>query len=613
MSPHPETKSYDNRVAAPLARLWPWVIQTGRFNRRAGLAPRTFAFRPDPRGGSRVFGEEPILGLRMKYEERPFEWVRHAWFEVERVFSSGTLHWLKLRSEFREENGATAVRNSIHFLARNAVASWLTRLVFDRRIAPGFTATYRELEASLGRAVAPVDPFRPAREAAPAEREALRAKLAALGAGSALADGLARFLLTADDGDLAKIRPWRFARQHGFDRGEVLSVFLKGVRAGLFELGWNLLCPSCRGPKDGTETLSDLKREGHCPSCNIDFTANFDESVELNFTPHESLRKVERQVYCTGGPGATAHVWFQVRLRGPRRLALDLEPGMYRLVGLPGAGSRLLHVDAGAEGRLVTARFPEPGAADLAVAPGRVEFQLEGGSTDAELLVRLERAEWLDDIVTAADAAAHQGFRELFSSEVLRPGQELALKSVTILFTDLKDSTRFYNEHGDPRAFAAVNRHFDVLLAAVRASDGAVVKTIGDAVMAVFTLPERGVEAAFRMLAGMAELNRRSGATPLLVKLGLHTGPALAVTLNERLDYFGQTVNLAARTEGVGRGNELILSRTLYDREAVRAFLDGSGARVEAVETKLKGFEDTVSLMRVVPTEASLRRYTAAP
>ena len=113
-------------------------------------------------------------------------------------------------------------------------------------------------------------------------------------------------------------------------------------------------------------------------------------------------------------------------------------------------------------------------------------------TTDAEQLVMLERMAWTDQATTAAEVTALQMFRDLFSSEALRPGEQISVGTLTVLFTDLRDSTKLYREIGDATAFGRVMNHFDVLRKAIAEHDGAIVKTIGDAVMAVFRTPPSG-------------------------------------------------------------------------------------------------------------------------
>src|SRR5437879_317362 len=191
-------------------------------------------------------------------------------------------------------------------------------------------------------------------------------------------------------------------------------------------------------------------------------------------------------------------------------------------------------------------------------------------------------------------------FRDLFATEALRRGEQISVGTLTVLFTDLRNSTRLYREIGDATAFGRVMNHFDVLKNAIAEHDGALVKTIGDAVMAVFRRPANAVRAMLEAQQRLA--NPPDGLLPLTLKAGLHTGPCIAVTLNDRLDYFGSTVNLDARLEGQSTGADVVISDAVYSDPEVRKLLSDPSNDLAAsrFEMTLKGFdEETFELWRV--------------
>jgi class 3 adenylate cyclase len=165
----------------------------------------------------------------------------------------------------------------------------------------------------------------------------------------------------------------------------------------------------------------------------------------------------------------------------------------------------------------------------------------------------------------------------------------MAVGSLTVVFTDLRDSTRLYRQVGDAPAFGSVAGHFDVLRDAVADAGGAVVKTIGDAVMAVFRRPAAGVTA---LLAAQTELAAADRAQPLHLKVGMHAGPCLAVTLNERLDYFGSTVNAAARIVGLSSGADVVVSGAVRCDPEVAELVDAGAVTAEREDAPLKGFDE---------------------
>jgi class 3 adenylate cyclase len=229
-----------------------------------------------------------------------------------------------------------------------------------------------------------------------------------------------------------------------------------------------------------------------------------------------------------------------------------------------------------------------------------------------EQIILLEQTDWSDQASTAAVVTSLQAFRDLFSSEALRPGESISVASMTILFTDLKGSTALYRTIGDAPAFGRVMDHFDLLRAGVARNEGALIKTIGDSIMAVFPDPANAVAAALDIQEGFAAYNATHGDHPLVLKMGLHQGPCIAVTLNERLDYFGSVVNIAARLAGQSAGGDLVLSEAVATDPAVARLLRSRRVRVEPFTATLKGFAEAFMLRRVWPVAASAAPVVAA-
>jgi class 3 adenylate cyclase len=225
-------------------------------------------------------------------------------------------------------------------------------------------------------------------------------------------------------------------------------------------------------------------------------------------------------------------------------------------------------------------------------------------ATDRAHLAIVEHLAWSDQSTTAAEVTSLQLFRDLFSREVLRPGEQISVGSMTVVFTDLKNSTQLYQDIGDAPAFGRVLTHFEILKAAVAAEDGAIVKTMGDAIMAVFPRPVAALRAmlhAQNHLARPQDFSLPQGVSvppsslkPLALKAGIHCGPCLAINQNERLDYFGTTVNTTARLCALCTGADLVLSNSAHADGEVASHLAAldSGAKAISERVTLKGFGD---------------------
>ena len=224
----------------------------------------------------------------------------------------------------------------------------------------------------------------------------------------------------------------------------------------------------------------------------------------------------------------------------------------------------------------------------MKLAPGPVRIALDNRAKRRALPgVWLGSAEFHElmgkrrPFLTATRVFSNQTFRELYRNGTLDSEQRFTITSLTILFTDLRGSTALYDRVGDLAAYDLVRSHFGAVIAAVSAEGGAVVKTIGDAVMATFSSPERAVRAALRMRAAMHEINQSRGAEDLALNIGLHEGPCLAVVLDERQDYFGQSVNIASRVQGLADPSAILATRG--DRRDAGSHEPVEGARLPHV------------------------------
>ncbi len=216
------------------------------------------------------------------------------------------------------------------------------------------------------------------------------------------------------------------------------------------------------------------------------------------------------------------------------------------------------------------------------------------------------RHEWrTESTIHGVEIINHPVFREIFGDDTLPLDQSLEIKSATILFTDITGSTAMYERLGDPRAYRLVRDHFDVVFRAISDQRGLPIKTIGDAVMGVFTTEAAAVEAAFQMTAALAKSNSTRGdGIDIILKIGLHRGPVIVVTLNNRMDYFGHTVNIAARVQSVARPQEVCLTSEVFDAPGVKPIVRSRVSRVKRGPVALKGIEKPVTVYHIDTTGA---------
>ncbi|HKB65497.1 MAG TPA: DUF5939 domain-containing protein [Pyrinomonadaceae bacterium] len=584
-------------------KLWPFVADTNRFNRDTGVPSVEPARTTRERlRNARRRLRLSMYGMAVEWEEQPFEWVRPSRFGVARTYSKGPITELRALVELTPRAaGGTKLSYDFRAQPRSLVGGFLVSLQVKFSSSRRFARAFRKYDEIATSAVVDASPETEAEldSAAQSRLRVIGEKLLAEGADTEVVERLIDFVSSADDFALARIRPYALADEWKLSRRAVLEACLRSTRFGLLDLQWELLCPLCRGAGETGKSLSEISSQVHCDTCRIDFTVNFDRFVEVTFKPNALVRQVQAQNFCMGSPQKTPHIVAQQLLpaRSERELSLPLEAGRYRLRALELSGGQDVTVtDAGQPTASVTIGETGWPVEELKLAQQSL-LKLKN-ATSAEQLLILERLAWSDQSATAAEVTALQMFRDLFASEALRPGEQISVGTLTVLFTDLRNSTQLYREIGDATAFGRVMNHFDVLKKVIAEEDGALVKTIGDAVMAVFRRPASALKAmlsAQEMLAAPA-----AGVAPLILKAGVHTGPCIAVTLNDRLDYFGSTVNMAARLEGLSTGDDVIISKALYDDPEVRQFVAGENLQAEQFEILLKGFqEERFELWRV--------------
>ena len=307
--------------------------------------------------------------------------------------------------------------------------------------------------------------------------------------------------------DAERIRPLPLARRWGVPERHVIEACLEATRLGMLELRWDLLCPRCRGAKVTAGTLDQIPTGAHCGTCNIDYARNFSRNVELVLRPSPvDPADRERRVLPARADEHAAHLGAR-HGRGRARSATSrskLAPGPYRLRTLEFGPEADIEYDGGPFPAVVVtdgwvlAGPPSP--------PGRIT--LRNRSSHRRTFV-VEERRWIQDALTADRMATLQAFRDLFSAEVLRPGDEVAIGRVTLLFSDLKGSTAMYEAVGDAAAYRLVRAHFAYLAAIVREHDGAIVKTIGDAVMAAFHEPAAGAAGGDRDAGARGRVQRQ--------------------------------------------------------------------------------------------------------
>jgi len=465
------------------------------------------------------------------------------------------------------------------------------------------------------------------------ESEALFSVLRQSGSGDSVA-AIERTVRDAHDRELCRINVLDFAIKQGLDEEQAIATFLHAARLGLFELTWSVLCPGCGGVLDASATLKTVNREKYdCELCAVGHRPSLDEMVEVTFTVSPRVRRIAghdpdtlpeieyyRQIFWSSGvdlpetlgdslaeftvdsielsPGGKAVLSVQL----PNDFVIVFDPVTHGTQFLDVKGEPTRERQALS---IVFNKVKAP-AGTIEMRPGPLRLSLEN-RTDRRVLPAL----WIaadplhrllgrrKPFLTAKRLLTNQTFRDTYRTDVLDINQRLRITSLTFLFTDLKGSTALYERVGDLVAYDLVRQHFHILQAVVVAEAGAIVKTIGDAVMATFPTPDRALAAALRMREEMARINAERQNEDLLLKIGIHEGPCLAVMLNESQDYFGQTVNVAARVQGLASSRAIFVTKSVVEDPKAAKILQNSGLQPTMQRAALRGVADETTVYEI--------------
>jgi adenylate cyclase len=592
-------------------QVWEWVADTDSLNRLAGLPPVDVEVM-DAAFGNTTSRVRTHQFFPLTWEEGPFEFVRPIGYRVVRRFIGSPISVYHWGCDLKEEQGGVRLSFIADIACRSKLFRPLVRWVGNRDIRK-IARTFAKATETFTRAGTPIYAQRPGPMAAGAEARLAERMPLVHRASPALAPRFERMLREAPDFELLRIRPFEVADRWGAPRMDTLRMMLHAAKAEMLNLTWDVLCPHCRVPSFRGGTLADVEGNGACKACNLTYVNDFDAAVEVSFSVHPAIRPIEPVQFCLGSPAKRRGVIFQQLLAVGEKRAVDVVVPAGNYVLMRADSENRLAIEVGDGDRQVAARIGVDGVTSgeaqrkTSSGHGLVRFDL-ANDTGHDVRVGLALATTSADSASASIVTTLQDFRDLFSSEVLAPGVRMSMATITLLFTDLKGSTSLYETYGDASIYAKVRDHFAVLTDAVRAENGTVVKTIGDAVMASFLTPVAGVRAALLMQQKIAEFNAGIGHPPLVVKVGLHSGPCLVVNANDRLDYFGNTVNHAARIEGQSKGADVVITEAVARDPEVVEILGGGDVVVSGFETALKGLTGTHHLTRLELASTGWRR-----
>jgi adenylate cyclase len=605
--------SAKTHVRLPPETLWTLLSDTDRLNRAMHMPPVSFSPSEDRTQKGHYTATMPLGPLKLTYEEHPFDWVENRHFQVLRLFKNGPFSELVMALRLQATDDGTTLhieghvrpRNSLGWvLGKTVIQSLLTREIFAMAHRYALHAKTPETHPS------PVLP--PMHLIYPSQLTACLALLKTSKVNLSLIDRLVRLIQEGSDLNVSDIRPFVLADTWGVDRMEVLQLLLFATKAHLMDLKWVVLCPNCMAPSAEPKSLAFMKAEAHCDTCEIRYGADFSTSIEARFTVNPAVRLTKSETYCIGGPANHPDTIAQLRLKpGETRIeSMVLKPGPLRLMCYQTPGSFEVNVQNNANTPTKLRIRCETGG--FSVAP---LWAHAGPSTISivntllqEALIVLQKETWAENAASAALITSLQDFKDLFPEEAVAPGEEIAISSLAILFTDLSASTLLYQNAGDAKAFGMIRNHFEYVTDAVRNRGGGMVKMMGDAVMATFSSSRQALEAAFDMQAHWTEFAAKHQIPEgIALKIGIHAGRCIAVNNQGKMDYFGTTINIAARVESEAKPHDIIITQSVFEERGVQSFLTQWHLPLAPAHVTLRGIAEDQVIYRITPTTSNTK------
>ncbi|MDM8566761.1 adenylate/guanylate cyclase domain-containing protein [Candidatus Halobeggiatoa sp. HSG11] len=398
---------------------------------------------------------------------------------------------------------------------------------------------------------------------------------------------------------------------------KVVPELLHSIPIGLFDLNWEVHCPHCHGITHDYHSLSQAAGESYCENCRVEFEADFAKWVNVTFSLNKEIDNRKPTLACKLPEGTEIFLVLETAPSETKSAIMDIkDAGKYRYV-CPMTKSRGMLTISGEKTdelqefsieQLINNEF---NPSEIQAHPGRIKINLtNSGYVPSGLIIIIDNLpqQPLPPNLSGLELIHYPEFHNLFGEQVLSNREQMQVAAVTTLFTDITGSTEMYEKLGDIAAYNVVRDHFDILFSYIEQQGGIILKTIGDAVMASFTSNEAALLSIINALEEFEQYNNNKHIDRQVnIKIGIHRGPTILVNLNERLDYFGSTINKAARIQAVANSGEICFSEQVYqDSNFVQAMKRSGIENISRHSINLKGIDGLQTVYKAVTKLNSL-------
>lgn len=514
------------------SELWPLIADTSSLNKQLGFNAMSFEYE----NGKKI-GRSKIWIFDSVWEEVPWSWSYEKHIKNSRLYSKGPLKEIHSQWNIRNSGNGSLLR--IQF---QGVAS-------RKFLNPLITVMFKVLGQKLQDHFSSLSGHRESGKVANVLPENWQRRMDSINAN--VKESMENLLLYGANVDLNRIQPKKFAREHRLNSRNVINSFLTLSKQPVFRLYFDLMCPHCRAPSHKLESLGEIPTLAECAACNTKFNSDKEDAVEVVFRPHENFLKLDEVLYCSAEPAQQQKILLKANLKPADQITFDCPDGITDLVlHLDEKDKRTSHPIGilTVKSEILLSSIPQSAGKSMSFK----------NDTEETMSLSLELDTESHDSLRIGEVLSYSEFVNYFGKQSLAPQVAVSLGQQAILFSDIVGSSEMYRAMGDTTAFEKVKIHFEKSFELVRHHKGQVVKTLGDSVMAAFPWTADAIRCAIAMQDWF-----ESEKSELKIRISMNSGNCLAITLTNGIDYFGDTVNLAAKLQSEAGSGEIILAESM--------------------------------------------------
>ncbi len=388
------------RTTADRAKVWQLMRDTDTFNRVAQMGFR-FTEQVQADGSVKRIGKVSRFGLKIPWIEKPYEYEHGSWWSTERVFMSGPVDRYEVVMRLSDDGDGTLIDYQVEFWPRNSMLLPVVKLDATKLVKPKLEGTLKRAVKFLNGDITRFELDPPRLNKKIADRLAKRLDQLT---SPRVASRLGRFIADAPLQLQNMMHPLKLAKRWNVPSDELIRGCFEAVDAGILTMHWQLMCPSCRMPKEEDDHLTLERGKAHCVSCNVRYDGSFPDSIAVSFRPDPSIRKIDMRIECLGSPGRTPSIVAQTHIGAgeSRSWTARLLPGCYRVRTWPRLEVASLQVRRDIDERAMTLalgpRAIQPPL--LRLAPGEVHISVRN-RLDEPVRLAIQRRDLDDRVLTA--------------------------------------------------------------------------------------------------------------------------------------------------------------------------------------------------------------------